>query len=144
MADDIPSMEELVEVGARAAWADPGSYGDERTDWDELVGLIGEEGKAAQDTFRSQARAILSAVLPLVLVPAGKALGKMCAMIDDGMVSEGYVFEDGEPYEPEESDLELVPDGSYRLSDARAIRDRLRALAETAIPSPDRTERNDG
>ena len=74
MADAIPSMEELVEVGARAAWADPGSYGDERTDWDELVGLIGEEGKAAQDTFRSQARAILSAVLPLVLGPAGEAL----------------------------------------------------------------------
>jgi len=116
MSDPIPSKDEMVEAGARILASD--EYG---SDWDNIPSL-------ARAEYQELTRAILNAVLPLVLGEARDALGHMIEMIDDGMVSEGYVFDDGEPYERGVSDLELTPDGSYRLSDARSAHAAIVAL----------------
>lgn len=86
---EIPSLDEMVRVGRDSAWDYPSSR---------------EDG----------ARAILAAVLPLVLVPAGEALER--AM--------GQMMDDDNP------DCEC--EGCSALRRARAIRDQIRALAETA------------
>jgi len=59
------TMDERVEAAARAAYADKGSYGDERLAWDAAASIIGEdEARAAHETFRSMARAAIAAAFP--------------------------------------------------------------------------------
>jgi hypothetical protein len=82
---------------------------------EDLVGIVMSAGVPLQAYINEPlARAILAAVLPLVLVPAGEALER--AM--------GQMMDDDNP------DCEC--EGCSALRRARAIRDQIRALAETA------------
>lgn len=58
-----------------------------------------------------------------------RALTLLCAMIDDGMV-EHFANGDGPEYVPGESDVEIILDGSFKLSDARAALAKLKQARE--------------
>ncbi|MBS0175495.1 MAG: hypothetical protein JSR64_15750 [Nitrospira sp.] len=59
------TMDERIEAAARAAYADKGSYGDERLAWDAAASIVGEdEARATHEAFRSMARAAIATAFP--------------------------------------------------------------------------------